>query len=198
MKAWNEPRMELWGMSYWTGLTDEFQELIDLAEDKIKPFSNKEISQLVCYFEVKGEDVSSEFDCCDDEKCIKEAKKEIRKQYGKGAHIKACYSYNDGDHEDIETCSVCGKPLNEWLGWCQYELEYLEENKPWTAEFLKEQGFLIHCILQSTPTTDYAISDYAKHQGGEILQNALQDRENFFERVGQLAQAVIDADFVTC
>jgi hypothetical protein len=195
MKAWNEPKNESWGIDFRPGLTDDFENLIDLAKEKIEPFSNKEISRFTYYFKVKGEEVSSEFDCCDDENCIKQAKKAIREQYGKGTHIEECYWDNDGDHENIETCSVCGKPLNEWLTWCDSELEYLEENKPWNAQFLADEGFVIGVILNSTPTMDCDISGYAKHQRGEILEAALQSREDFFQRIGQLAQSVIDANF---
>jgi hypothetical protein len=195
MKSWKEPTKERWGMDYRPGITEEFSQLIKLAKEKIEPFSYKEISRYTYYFKVKGEEISSEFDCCDDEKCIKEAKKAIRKQYGKNTHIEECYSDNDEDHESIEICSICGKPMNEYLTWCNSELEYLEENKPWDAQFLADEGFVIGVILDSTPTMDCNISDYAKYQKGETLQKALQSREEFFQRIGKLAQSVIDADF---
>lgn len=197
MKAWKDPKNEKWGINYRPGLTEEFKKKIELAEEKIEPFSHKEISRYTYYFKVRGEEISSEFDCCDDENCIKEAKKAIREQYGKGTHIEECYWDNDGDHENIETCSVCGKPLNEYLTWCDSELQYLEENKPWNAQFLADEGFVIGVILHSTPTMDDDISGYAKYQRGEILQKALQSREEFFQRIGQLAQSVIDADFAS-
>lgn len=198
MKAWKEPKNDRWGIDYRPGLTEEFEKLIEAAKEKIKPFSTKEISRITVYFKVKGEDVSSEFDCCDNDKCIKEAKKAIRKQYGKGTHIEECSSVNDGDYESIEVCRFCGNPFNEWLTWCDSELEYLEENKPWDAKFLSDEGFVIGVILNSTPTMDCDISGYAKHQGGEILKKALESREIFFKRIGQLAKSVIDADFESC
>ena len=191
MKIWKDPEKKSWGIDYRPGLTDEFEQLIELAKEKIRPFSHKEISRTTYYFKVKREEVSREFDCCDDKNCIKQSKKALRKEYGKGTHIIVCYYDNDGDHEHIELCSVCGKPLNEWLTWCSYELEYLEQYKPWTAEFLSNEGFLIGVILNSTPTMDSNISDYAKHQKGKIIQNALQSREKFFQRIVELAQAVI-------
>jgi hypothetical protein len=190
MKLLKDPTKESYGISYCPYITEEFEELIDLAKKKIEPFSHKEISRDIYYFRVRDEEVSSEFDCCDDEKCVKEAKKAIREQYGKGTHVEECYSDNDGDHENIETCSVCGKPLNEYLTWCKYELEILEEHKPWTIDFIKEEGFTISVILESIPTMDYDISGYARHQGGEILQEALQQREDFFQRILLLVQVV--------
>lgn len=192
MKALKEPIKTNYGIDFIARFTNEFKVLIDSATEKIEPFSKQEISQYTYYFKVKGKEVSSEFDCCDNEKCIKQTKADIRKQYGKGTHIEEVYYDNDGDHENIEMCYQCAKPLNEWLTWCNTELEYLEENKPWITEFLKEEGFLIHCILQSTPTMDCNISNYHKHQGGEILKQALIRREEFFQRIGELANSVIE------
>jgi hypothetical protein len=193
MKAIKDPVKEKFAMNYLTYFTKDFEKHIELARKKIEPFSKKEISQWTYYFEVKGEEVN-DFDCCDDEKCIKASKKDIRVQYGKGTHVKEVYYANDGDHERIEICTQCFKPLNEWLTWCESELDYLEQD-PFTPQSLKDEGFLIHCILQSSPTHDYAISDYAKHQGGEALQRAFDSREMFFQRIGKLAEAVIKADF---
>ena len=197
MKALNEPKNESWGTDYGPSLTEEFEQLIKLARDKITPYSQKEISRTSVYFKVKDEDVSGEFDSCDNDSCIRKAKKAIREQYGKGTHIEECWWDNDGDHERIEMCSVCGKPLNEWLTWCESELEYLEENKPWDAQFLSNEAFIVSAILESTPTMDCNISAYAKYQKGEILQEELQSREAFFQRIGELAQSVIDADFAS-
>ena len=194
MKALREPFQNSWGINYIPHLTGEFRELIESAKDKIESYSKKEISGNVTYFKVKDEEVSSEFDCCDNEKCIKQAKSDIRKRYGKGTHVEECWCDNDVDHESIEICSQCGKPLNEWLTWCESELEYLEENK-WTAEFLKDEAFLIHCILHSSPTHDYSISGYAKYQKGDILTKALESREQFFQRILELVRCIIETDF---
>jgi len=197
MKAIKNPVKDTYGMCYSARFSDEFEKLIESAIEKIKPFSKKEISRWTYYFIVNDEEVSGEFDCCDNENCIKQTKADIRKQYGKGTHVEeVCYS-NDGDHESIDTCCQCGKPLVGWLTWCDDELKYLEQCKPWTTEFLKDEGFLIHCILQSSPTMDCSISDYAKYQGGDILKKALESREQFFQRIGNLAQCIIKADFAS-
>lgn len=193
MKALKDPVPETYGMCYSAYFTDEFEKIIESAIEKIEPFSKKEIAQWIYWFKVKGEEVSGEFDCCDDEICVKNAKTAIRDQYGKGTHVEECYSSNDGDHEAIELCPQCDKPLNEWLTWCDTELEYLEECKPWNAEFIKDEGFLIHCILKSSPTMDCSISNYAK-KDGDRLKCALKDREHFFQRIGNLAQYIIDSE----
>ncbi|MFA7326293.1 MAG: hypothetical protein WC121_06480 [Candidatus Kapaibacterium sp.] len=190
MRAIKDPVRETYGMDYSARFTDEFEKLIELAKEKIEPFSKKEISYWTYYFEINGEDVASEFDCCDDVKCIEQTKTEIKEQYGEDTQIEEVYYDNDGDHERIEICSQCGKPLNEWLTWCGDELKYIEENE-WTADFLKEEAFLIHCIFQSMPTCDNRISEYAKHQGGDVLTQAIENRELFFQRIGKLAQCVI-------
>jgi hypothetical protein len=195
MKALEEPQEKSYGLSYLPYFTSEFQTLIESGTEKIEPFRNEEVSQYTVYFKVRGEEVSSEFDCCGNEECIKQAEAAIRRQYGKGTHVEECWYYNDGDHERIEICSQCGKPLNEWLTWCNEELEYLEENKPWDAKFFKNEAFLIHCIFQSSPTLDYNISRYAEIQSGDILKKALERREQFFQRIGELAQSIIDTDF---
>ena len=194
MKAIKDPKQETYGMCYSPRFTDEFEKLIESARAKIEPFSKKEISQWTYYFKVKGEEVSGEFDCCDDEKCIKQTKAAIRKQYGKGTHVEEVYYDNDGDHDDIEICCQCGKPLNDWLTWCDSVLEYIEQYKPWNVQFLKDEAFLIHCIFQSSPTMDCFISEYAKNNS-DRLKSALESREEFFQRIGNLAQCVLKADF---
>lgn len=197
MKAWKEPKLTNWGMDYRVGLTDEFENIIELAKNKIYPFVKKEISRLTYYFTVKGDEVN-EYDCCDNIDCIKKSKKAIRGEYGKGTHIEEhCYS-NDGDHDKIEVCSVCGKPLNEFLTWCEYELEYLEENKPYNTEFLINEAFLINAIFQSSHNVvDCRISQYSINKGGEILEVELNARELFFQRIAELAQSVINTDFAS-
>ena len=190
MKALEDPYQDTFGMCYHAYFTDEFKKLIELAREKIEPFSKIEISRWTYYFKVKGEEVSNEFDCCDNEKCIRQTKADIRKQYGKGTHVEEVYYDNDGDNDCIEICCNCDTPLIQWLTWCETEVEYLEENKPWTPEFFKEQGFLIHCILQSSPTMDYSISRYARNDS-DRLKLALENREQFFQRIGNLAQSLI-------
>ena len=196
MKAIKDPTKETYGMNYSPRFTDEFSKLIESAKEKIGPFSKEEISQWTYYFKVEDKEVSGEFDCCDDEKCIKQSKADIREIYGKGTHIEEVYYDNNGDHESIKICCQCNKPLNEWLTWCDSELEYIEQCKPWTPEFIKDEGFLIHCIFQSNPTMDYDISEYAKNNIDK-LKSALNSREQFFQRIGKLAKYVIENILIT-
>jgi hypothetical protein len=185
VKALKDPE-ELYGI---VKHTDEFEELIESAKDKIHFYiTNTQVSHYTVYFEVNGEPVSSEYDCCDDKKCIKQAKANIRAHHGKGTHVVDIWTSNGKDYDCIETCSICGKPLNEWLTYCRNELEYLEEHE-WTAEFIKNEAFYIYAILQSSPTMDYNPSLYAM---STYPDKALENRERFFQRIGKLAKAVIE------
>jgi hypothetical protein len=186
-----DPVLETYGINYLPRFTDGFEKIIELAREKISPFSKESVSSYTVYFIVKGEEAEGGFDCCDNEKCIKETKLDIRNVYGKGTHVEDVLYPNDGDHESIERCCQCGTPLNEFLTWCEKELDFLEDNK-WNEKFIKDEGFLISGILVSSPTLDFDISEYAKHQGGEILKDALIDREEFFQRIVKLAQYIIE------
>jgi len=190
MKALKDAYMENYGICYLPYFTENFDKLITGAMEKIEPFSHKEISQMTVYFQVRGEGVSSEYDCCDNEKCIKQSKADIRKDYGKKTHVEECWYDNDGDHECIETCSQCGKPLNEFMTWCESELEYIEGIEL-NVDTLKDEAFLIYCILQSVPSNDCDISGYHQYQGGKILEDALERREKFYQRIGKLAKTII-------
>lgn len=175
--------------------TEEYKSLIEDARDKIAPYIDGSKSYMTVYYEVRGEEVGREFDTCDEVKCIKAAKKRIREQYGKGTKVKEVWYHNDGDHESIEICSSCGIPLNEWLTWAKEELEHLEGTQKWDSEFLISEGFLIHAILQSSPTIDYCLTPYQKHNGGEILAQGIHWKEKFHQRIIRLAQAVLESDF---
>lgn len=196
MKALKEPYQESYGMNYLPYFTDEFKSLIEKAKDKIESFVDGKVSYYTIYFKVKDEEVSREYDCCDDKKCIEEAKKAIRKDYGKYTRIEECWYDNDGDHESIERCCNCGKPLNEWLTWARDEIDYLESEKTnWDKDFFKDESFIIFSILESMPTMDYDISGYDKHQNSmgnpKPLKEALEMREAFFQKVGSLSQKII-------
>jgi hypothetical protein len=190
MRILKEPKRESYGISYSPRFTEEFKELVEKAIKKIEPFVKKEVSQSIVYFEIKENEVG-DYECCDNDKCIKKAKKVIRESYGKGTHIKTHYYLGGGDYDSIETCGICGKPLNASLTWCESELEYLESEK-WRAYFLKDEAFLIYCILQNSPTLDHGISEYAKKQDGKILKEALKNREKFFKRIEKLVKAIIN------
>jgi hypothetical protein len=198
MKAIQDPVMDKYGTNYSMGFTPEFLALIEAAEAKIRHLvPSDEVSDTIIYFMIDGEDDAG-CDCCTNPECIEQSIKDIRASYGDDVDIEQCATDNLGDHDSIEICTQCGRPLNIWLTWCEGVLEELEFNKPWTPEYLlKDEVFYVYAVLLSNttgPTSDCEVSGYAKSQGGEILDKALQEREQFFQRVGQLAQAVLDAD----
>lgn len=191
MKAIEDNELKSSGWDYSTEMTDEFEQLVKVALEKIMPHNTTETNPYTTYFRIKGKDIN-DYDCCNDPKCIKKAKKAIHEHYGKGIHIEECQSANDGDHERIEICTICGSPFNEWLTWCIDELKYIEGEKPWTKEFIIDEAFTIQAILQSQPTMDERISRYHGRQGGDILKEALADREAFFQRIVELSNSVIN------
>jgi len=165
-------------------ITDSFEKLLKEAKEKLEPYySLKEVSYQTVYFKIKDNTELMDFDCCDNEKCIEKSKADIREQYGKGTHIEECWYDNDGDHEKIEYCTQCGKPLNEQLTWYEDELNYIESEQPYTIEFLKEEAFLIYCILDNT------ISLFEKNNSNR-LKIALDIREQFFQRIIKLSDSI--------
>ncbi len=191
MKAILDP---VWGNKYgWdlsTSPTDEFRELLNKAESIIEPFVDKTSSDVLVYYKVKDDDVG-EYDTCNNQKCINAAKAKIREEYGKYTRVTEQLTSNDGDHEDIQLCWNCAIPLNEFLTWCDSEMEYLEQNYPLSWDFIKQEAFVIHAILQSSPTCDAKLGSYRNYSPEEPKQEDLDRREQFFQRIVFLAESVL-------
>lgn len=98
MRAIKDPTREPFGIWYTAKATDEFGKLLKQAVKKIEPFSDKEISRSVTFFKMNDEDLSSEYDCCDNQDCIDKAKEQIKNTFG-NEPIEECNYDNDGDHE---------------------------------------------------------------------------------------------------
>jgi hypothetical protein len=190
MKAILDPVLEKYGWNLGTYPTDEFRELLDKAVSIIEPFVKETSSDHLVYYKVKDDDVG-EFDTCENKKCITVAKQKIRQEYGKYTRVSEEWSPNDGDHEDIGRCWNCGRPLNEFVTWCRSELEYLEGEYPMSREFIYKEAFLIHSILISSPTSDCPLSRHKNYSPSPVPPESLNRREQFFQRVVQLAQSVI-------
>ncbi len=180
-------------------LSEKQKSIINQAIELLIPLAQAEeerLSRNTVYFKVKNEEVSSEYDTCDDEKCIKESKKEIRKSYGKGIHIEENWSDNDGDHENIERCSICGRPLSNSLTWIEQELDHHEKNTI-TIEDLQDgcSAFDVKIMLEAMPTCDHCISEYDLHQerigNPKPLEQAKKRQEEFINRVINYAELVI-------
>ena len=192
MKAILDPVLEKYGWCLSTYPTDEFRELLNKAEIIIEPLVSETVSDTIVCYEVK-EDCLDSFNTCDNQKCIKSAKAEIRKIYGKYTRVSEEWTSNDGDYERIEICSQCEQPLNNFLTWCRDDLEYIEEYYPLSCEFIKKEAFVIHSILQSSPTCDAELNNYHNYSQTKIEQQDIDIRENFFQRIVHLAESVVYA-----
>lgn len=175
-------------------LSREFEALRVKAIELLYPFAEKElndVSRNTVYFKVKNDEVSSEFDCCDNEKCIERSKKAIRKSYGKGTHVEECWSFNDGDHDDLETCYECGKHLNTQLTWVEHEFEYIKENEL-TKEFIISEAFVLYCILEAIPSNDHDLNTWSiqEYINGNTLYVDL--RAEFYENLMDLSYSVVN------
>ncbi len=180
-------------------LSEKQKSIINQAIELLTPLAQAEeerLSRNTVYFKVKNEEISSEYDTCDDEKCIRESKKEIRKSYGKGIHIEENWSDNDGDHENIERCSICGRPLCNSLTWIEQELDHHEKYSISLADFQDQStAFDVKVMFEAMPTCDHRISEYDLHQerigNSEPLEQAKKRQVEFISRVINYAELVI-------
>lgn len=189
MKATKYPETDTFGYDTLVRLTDEFEALIDAARLKLEPFITEQPCALVYYFEVRGEEINN-YDCCGDRKCIESAKKEIRKAYGKGTRVTEIWQHNDGDFEEIERCTQCGNPFNEFLTWCDSELDHIESSGPYTAENIKQEAFRINAILQSCPTCDVKFD--RTYNTKKELEKDIADVEAFYQIIVELDESVVN------
>lgn len=187
-------------MEQFMTLSNEQKLTLEKAIELLTPFAQKERDQLSCntvYFKVNDEDVSSEYDTCDNLKCIQKSKKEIRKSYGKGTHIEECWTDNDGDHENIERCSICFRPLSDSLTWINSELEHHEEYSIELSCFKEgHSAFDVMVMLDAMPSCDCRITEYDLHQNkignpGPLIE-AEKRRNDFINRVIRYAELIIN------
>lgn len=185
-------------MDYSMKLTDEQQSIIDKAVELLKPFDKENCSFSLHYFREKnidGDEIGEEV--CDDDKCVKKYLKQLRAEIGKGKRIHTVYDpYNNGDHERIDSCAVCGRPLNEQLTWINSEFDYHHEYSI-TRECLTESrtAFDVRCMLEAMPTVDCSIGGYPIHQNNlgnkKPLEEALDRQTRFVNKVVKYAELVV-------
>ena len=109
------------------------QIVIDAAITALEPFNKEDLSTEIVYFETQDEEGIatdkidfSEYDCCGSHKCVDKTLKELRRKYP-NERIEEVYYRNDGDHNNINRCYQCSRPLNESLTWIDQEFEHHEE-----------------------------------------------------------------------
>jgi len=171
--------------------TEEFKEYIEKTLEKLEPgYKKSQVSYYTYYFlKEDGDEISGEYDCCDNDECINKTREELEKEY---PNLQTMYYDNDGDHENIERCYQCNKPLNEHLTWIEYELDHYHEylNDP----IPKNEQFDLYCILQSIPSCDCSISEYVKHQlklgNKDPLNESIKETKEFYQKVKELIDKI--------
>jgi len=185
-------------IDYSMKLTDEQQAIISKAVELIKPYDKENCSFSLHYFKKKdcdGDEIGEE--TCDNEECAKEAAKQLRKIYGNFNVYTEYDHYNNGDHESISSCCICGRPLNEQLTWIDSEFEH-HQHYSITKEDLTESrtAFDVRCILEAMPTVDCSISQYCIHQNNlgndKPLKEALKRQSEFVDEVVKYAGLVVE------
>lgn len=172
-------------------ITEDQQVILNKAIELLKTYDKEDVSRYTYYFVVSEDDhteISLEYDCCDNSECIEKTLKELKEEYPECEFL--C-ELNHGDHERIERCYQCDKPLHESLAWIESELDHHEQYSI-TKDQLQESciAFEVRVMFEAMPTCDFEISEYAK-LNYKRLAEALKDQSNFVERVVKYADKVI-------
>lgn len=174
-------------------ISEKQDKVLRIATHLLMPYDKEDVSAYTYYFERPNEkgEFDREYDTCDSEKCIEESKANIRKNYGKGTRIEHRYYSNDGDHEHIEICSVCYRPLNRYLTWVYNELEYYS-NKLSSSKQLKSSrtAFDLTAIFNSMPSCDEKITPYDELNAVRY-KDALLSQKKFVKSVVRVADNAI-------
>jgi hypothetical protein len=179
---------------YYTFVPKKVELVIQEAIRMLEPYDKENVSTFTCYFENDDyEAFESEYDTCADEECVKKSKRMLQKRY-KDVHVR--YHHNDGDHERFETCSQCGRYLNNHLTWIRSELEHHIQYTRTKDELTKSHNvFEISCIFCSFPGSDYKVSEYSKHQeylgNDEPILSDIRHQKEHINKVFEYAQHVI-------
>lgn len=165
-------------------LTENELSIVEKARDILLQKFNISSSRFTAYFTIKDEEIGGEYDTCDSDKCIKYQQHELnqlkkKKKLPKGI-IKSIIYSNDGDYDNVERCSICEKPLNEWLTWIHYELVYFtNEIEKMTLEIVECNHVELYVIFNS------------------VNQACDYQREPNYEREKKMKQSVVKlAEFV--
>jgi len=173
-------------------ISEEQQVTLNKAIELLKKYDKQKVTDWIYYFvasDENREEISSEYDCCDNPECYEKTLKEIRKE------IPACvylYQDNNNDHENINYCYQCNTALNDSLTWVCWELDHIEESD-FTKENLQDSAaaFEFRVIFEAMPTCDCEISGYTKTHLEE-LPAALKRQSDFVTKVVGYAQKVIE------
>ena len=156
-------------------LTTKEEIIIKKAKELLyKKFDCKTPQRLQYFIFENDEDVDlSEYQICEDDKCLKQARKELNQLKKKGEYpfnekskgwITHKYSHNFFDHENIEYCSICEKPLNNYLTWIRNEFRYFYEEYDVEIgksdidiikKVINSDYFYLYVIFNSMPSCDF-------------------------------------------
>ena len=171
-------------------LTPGFEQLRVKALELLLPFAEKSLdeeSRTLTYFTLDDDNIGE--DVCDSDECEGIALEELKKEYPDN-EIEVHHTQNDGDHENLENCSVCSRPLNTQLTWVGSEFDYVKENK-YTKKFIKDEAFTIYCILDAIPSCDHNPSKWAINEYEHGRTFHIDSRTEFYEQLMKLADKVV-------
>jgi hypothetical protein len=171
-------------------LTAPFRKLIKSTIDKLRQHEMREVANFGFYFEVNDDCLGQGYDICEHESCITEAKRKLRKEFGK-KKIESVLTFFDGDNEDFHYCWICDKPLHERLTYAEDKLDWFYTCEyDWNKSFLEAFAFELRVILESMPTSDYYINHRCYETAGPALNMFLEKRSAFYAKVEKLAKSI--------
>lgn len=176
-------------------LTPEFEAMRLKAIDLLEPFAAEELNNIsygVKYFTIEGEDCN-ENDICDNDDCESQMFAKLKDENPE-SEIEVIYTNDDGDHENLNVCNICGRHLNTQLTWVRYESDYFTEEteeSELTKEFIINSAFSLYCILSEIPSIDHDPSPWARNEydNGRTLHVDL--RTEFYEKLMKLTYSIV-------
>jgi len=183
-------------------LTEHQEAILEQAIELLRPYNKEEVSHEIAYFESvdtdgdKSDDLDLiEYDTCNNDSCVLATLSELQQKYPE-YKIKEWYMDNNGDHDSIDSCYRCGRPLNEFMTWIRQEFEHHQEHSLTKNDLTESRtAFDIIAMLQSFPSNDYEIGGYAIKQnqlGNQVpLQESIKRRDEFINQVMAFAENII-------
>lgn len=179
-------------------ITEHQQKIIELAKLVLSPYNKEVTPSYITYFEIQDkngdcrQELESENDCCNDDKCIKTQLKLLRKEFKK--KIGSRYQYS-GDYDYFKECSICYKPLNDSINFSYDELNHQIKNHNKLDSFKSSNSSMqIIAVLDSFRSSEYNISTYEKN---DIVRfnNAILKEKNKIKRVVRYCKKIINTLF---
>ena len=184
-------------IDYSMKLSEDQKSILEKAVELLEPFNKEECSSFIYFFRENDEDSGDEIgdEVCSNDECLSIYMNDLRSQY-EGINIYHIHSCNDGDHENIGSCTNCGCPLNQSLTWVKYEFEHHVVNTRKRDDIIDSRNaYDLTVIFNSMPSNDCTISGYAIHQnklGNPVeLKKALLNQKKFVTKIVRYASHVI-------